>query len=115
MTEISFAGFMARRARAILDYGDLLGLEPEYAAHRFLTNAGYYERCQMQARDYATAEKTDPFTFKRVMSHYANGLAYAGAVNATLWAGAEGYGLIWHIYEDDKGNPRRQPRNMARV
>ncbi len=68
---------------------------PEYGAHRFKTEPDYRDRCERQARDWAKANKSDPYAYAVIMRDYEAGVAYAGHPSRPLWEGAQSYSLQW--------------------
>lgn len=70
-------------------------IEPEYAAKMFREDDVYRERCMAQCREWGRANKTDPFAYARALNEYATGVAYAGSPTGALFAGAQGYNVMW--------------------
>ena len=70
-------------------------IEPEYAAHLYKEDDVYRARCVAQAREWGRANKTDPFAFAKALNDYATGVAYAGSPVGALFAGSQGYNVMW--------------------
>lgn len=70
-------------------------VEPDYAARMFRDDDIYRERCKAQAREWARANKADPFAYARALNDYTTGVAFAGTPTGSLFNGAEGYNVVW--------------------
>ncbi len=70
-------------------------VDPAYAMRMYKDDDLYRERCKAQCREWARANRTDPFAYDRALNEYATGLAFAGVPTGSLFAGAEGYNVGW--------------------
>ncbi len=98
-------------------------INPEFCRRLYAENTAYRERCHLQAKEWAAANKSDSFAYNRALNDYRTGLAYAGTAVAsdTAFINAEGYNVDWgkeersytlnnkHVFYMVK-----QPKNMER-
>ncbi len=98
-------------------------INPEFCRNLYANNPTYRERCHLQAKEWAEANKSDPFAYDRALNDYKTGLAYAGTATApdTAFINAEGYNVEWGKEErsytldnEDIFYMVKQPKNMER-